>query len=54
MNDDEPAGGTSSGAPIGRRATAEEISPLVVFLASSGASYVTGSDYLVDGGLTIR
>jgi len=54
MNDDEPAGGMSSSAPLGRRATAEEISPLVVFLASAGASYVTGADYLVDGGVTLR
>jgi 3alpha(or 20beta)-hydroxysteroid dehydrogenase len=54
MNDDEPAGGTSFGAPLGRRARPEEISPLVVFLAGSAASYVTGSDYLIDGGVTIR
>jgi 3alpha(or 20beta)-hydroxysteroid dehydrogenase len=54
MHDDEPAGGTSSGAPLGRRARADEISPLVTFLASSGASYITGSDYLIDGGVTIR
>lgn len=54
MNDDEPAGGTSSGAPLGRRARAEEISPLVVFLAGAESSYVTGSDYLIDGGVTIR
>ncbi len=54
MNDDEPPGGTSSGAPLGRRARAEEISPLVVFLAGDGASYVTGADYLVDGGVTLQ
>lgn len=53
MNDDEPAGGTSSGAPMGRRARPEEISPLVVFLATDSSSYVTGSDYLIDGGVTI-
>ena len=34
MNDDEPPGGTSTGAPLGRRARPEEISPLVVYLAS--------------------
>jgi NAD(P)-dependent dehydrogenase (short-subunit alcohol dehydrogenase family) len=44
----------SSGVPLGRSARADEISPLVTFLASAGASYVTGSDYLVGGGVTIR
>ena len=54
MNEDEPPGGTSAGAPLGRRARPDEISPLVVYLASSASSYVTGADVLNDGGVTIR
>lgn len=54
MNDDEPAGGTSSGTPLGRRARPEEISPLVVYLASDASSFVTGADFLIDGGVTVR
>ena len=54
MNDDEPPGGTSAAAPLGRRARPEEISPLVVYLASSASSYVTGADFLIDGGVTLR
>jgi 3alpha(or 20beta)-hydroxysteroid dehydrogenase len=54
MNDDEPPGGTSVGAPLGRRARPEEISPLVVYLASSASSFVTGADFLIDGGVTTR
>ena len=37
--------------PMGRFGTAEEVASVVVFLASDEASFVTGSDYAVDGGV---
>ena len=39
--------------PMGRLANAEEIAPLVVFLASDEAAFVTGNMYSCDGGMTI-
>jgi len=37
---------------MGRWALPEELGGAVVFLASPGASYVTGHTLVVDGGLT--
>ncbi len=39
--------------PMGRIAKPEEIVPLVVYLASDEASYITGNVYSCDGGMTI-
>lgn len=39
--------------PMGRLAKPEEIAPLVVFLASDEATFITGNVYSCDGGMTI-
>ncbi len=38
--------------PLGRAAQPEEVSKLVVFLASDESSYSTGAEFIVDGGMT--
>jgi len=39
--------------PMGRLARAEEIAPIVVFLASEESAFATGQTFSVDGGMTI-
>lgn len=39
--------------PMGRLATVQDISPMVVYLASDESRFVTGQTLLVDGGVTI-
>lgn len=40
--------------PIGRLGTAEEVAQYVVFLLSDDASFITGSQAVIDGGYTAR
>ena len=42
--------GMSSGIPLGRFGTSDEIADTVVFLASSGSAYLTGQNLVVAGG----
>ncbi|MCA9725291.1 MAG: glucose 1-dehydrogenase [Kurthia sp.] len=40
--------------PMGRVAESEEVSNLVLYLASEESSYSTGSEFIVDGGMSAR
>lgn len=52
--DDAAKAVTVAVIPLGRLAEPEEISRLVVFLASDEASYITGAAFVADGGMLAR
>ncbi|MEV5955392.1 SDR family oxidoreductase [Streptomyces sp. NPDC051987] len=41
-----------AGTPLGRTGTVDDITPLVTFLLSDDAAFITGAEIPVDGGLT--
>ena len=56
VNPDNPQkvlDGIASGIPMGRLGTIEEIGDLAAFLSSDESRYITGTQIIIDGGLTL-
>jgi 3alpha(or 20beta)-hydroxysteroid dehydrogenase len=49
---DEKGGDAMSLIPLGRIADPKEVTNLVLFLASDESSYITGSEHVIDAGMT--
>lgn len=49
---DGELGDTHKSLPIPRVGTVDEVARMVAFLASDEASYTTGSEFIIDGGMT--
>ena len=48
---DESGGGAADAIPLGRMAQPDEVSNVVLFLASDEASFVSGAEHVVDGAM---
>lgn len=48
---DEHGGGAAAAIPLGRMAQPNEVSNVVLFLASDDASFVSGAEHVVDGAM---
>ncbi len=53
LNDPAKLASLTGQIPLGRLGTPDDVAGLVVFLASPESAYVTGSTYVIDGGLTV-
>jgi glucose 1-dehydrogenase len=51
LNDPEKLGALFNNIPLGRLGQPQDVAALVTFLASAEADYITGSTFVVDGGL---
>jgi 3alpha(or 20beta)-hydroxysteroid dehydrogenase len=49
---DENGGGAVKQIPLKRMAESSEVSNLVIFLASDESSFITGTEHVIDGGMT--
>jgi 3alpha(or 20beta)-hydroxysteroid dehydrogenase len=54
MMDDAVARAATASIPISHPGTPEDVAAMVAFLASDEAAYVTGSEFVVDGGYTAQ
>jgi NAD(P)-dependent dehydrogenase (short-subunit alcohol dehydrogenase family) len=53
-NPDEVARHTAALHPVGRRGVPHDIAEAALFFASESSAFITGTDLIVDGGLTVR
>ena len=51
---DDEGGDATAMIPLGRLAEPEEVSKLVLFLASDESSYITGTEQIIDAGMSIQ
>ena len=51
LNDKPKLDALLNNIPLGRMGTTDDVASLVAFLASDEAAYITGSTYVVAGGL---
>ena len=54
LTSDATLDAAAAAVPNGRLATADDVARLVLFLASDDSAYSTGSEFVVDGGMSAR